>query len=259
MSLSSTHLLAEEPSRAEFAEIRDRIDRRLSQLLPEVANGESLAQAMRTSVLSSGKRVRPTLLILAGQGLGSESPALLDLGCAVEMVHTASLILDDMPCMDNASLRRGQPTTHRQFGEDVAMLAAVALLSRAFGLIATIEALPPDQRTQLVVRLSECVGMQGLAKGQYLDLHEGVQPRSVDAVMASNDLKTGVLFETAIAMAAIVAAAPGPVAEGPLGAEEAQRRLAEHLWKTERCLTEVYGNERLINLYVQKLFARLRP
>lgn len=188
--------------------IREDIEQRLAQLLPETGPEQDLiAYAMRESTLAPGKRIRPVLLVLAARELGCASPALLDLGCAVEMVHAASLVLDDMPCMDDAKLRRGRPTLHLVVGEDVAILAAIALLSRAFGLVARLPDIDAGVCARLVGQLADAVGMHGLAKGQLQDLRDGSAPRSAQAISATNDLKTGVLFGATLEMAAIVAQA----------------------------------------------------
>jgi geranylgeranyl diphosphate synthase type II len=162
-----------------------------------------LTLAMRAGALGAGKRMRPLLLMLVARDLGCDSPALADIACAVEMVHAASLILDDMPCMDNAVLRRGKPTVHVQYGEDVAILAAVGLLSRAFGILASVPEIPAAIRARLVAKLSETIGDQGLVKGQFLDLRGG--QRSAADIAVTNELKTGVLLGVAVDMAAIIA------------------------------------------------------
>ncbi|MBI6669654.1 geranylgeranyl pyrophosphate synthase [Pseudomonas syringae] len=188
-----------------LSRIRASIETRLDELLPESGNERDLvALAMRESTLAPGKRMRPILLMLAAEGLGHEGTWSLDLGCAVELIHAASLVLDDMPCMDNASLRRGRPTVHLKFGEDVAILTAVALLSRAFGVIASISDLSPAIKTQLVELASNAVGMQGLVRGQYQDLREGQQSRSPKEIAMTNTLKTGVLFSAIVDMAWLI-------------------------------------------------------
>jgi geranylgeranyl diphosphate synthase type II len=174
------------------------------------AEADLLTAAMRAGTLSAGKRLRPLLLMLVARDLGCVSPALVDVACAVEMVHAASLILDDMPCMDNAMLRRGKPTIHVQFGEDVAILAAIALLSRAFGILSSSQEIPASVRARLVTRLSETIGTQGLVKGQFLDLRGGA--RSPEEIAATNELKTGVLLGVSVDMAAIIAQADDEVA-----------------------------------------------
>ena len=128
-------------SHSDAASLLNDIEQRLDQLLPVESERDLVGAAMREGALAPGKRIRPLLLLLAARDLCcSATPAgLLDLACAVETVHAASLILDDMPCMDDAQLRRGRPTIHCQYGEHVAILAAVALLGKAFGVVATAE------------------------------------------------------------------------------------------------------------------------
>nr|WP_235155763.1 polyprenyl synthetase family protein [Pseudomonas viridiflava] len=189
----------------QLADMRERIEKRLDELLPQEGNERDLvALAMREGTLAPGKRVRPMLLILAAEGLGHSEEASLDLGCAVEMIHAASLVLDDMPCMDNAQLRRGRPTVHLKFGQDVAILAAIALLSRAFGVVAAIKDVPPANRTRIVEILADTVGMQGLVRGQYQDLRDGQHSRCAEEIALTNRLKTGVLFGAIMDMAWLI-------------------------------------------------------
>ena len=202
-----------DPWMTELATIRHEFETRMAELLPDSAGGsDALAAAMRAGTLSAGKRMRPLLLMLVARDLGCASPALVDIACAVEMVHAASLILDDMPCMDNAMLRRGQPTIHVQYGEDVAVLASVALLSRAFGVLATAPDVPPAVRARLVAKLAETVGSAGLVRGQFEDLRAGAQ-RSEQDIATTNELKTGVLLGVSVDMAAILAETDDCVAQ----------------------------------------------
>jgi geranylgeranyl diphosphate synthase type II len=188
----------------ELALLRRQLEERIGHHLAQSADqADLLTQAMRAGALGAGKRMRPLLLMLVARDLGCESRALADVACAVEMVHAASLILDDMPCMDNAMLRRGRPTIHVQFGEDVAILAAIGLLSRAFGIVASAREIPAAIRARLVARLSETIGDQGLVKGQFLDLR-GSRHTPAD-IAVTNELKTGVLLGVAVDMAAIIA------------------------------------------------------
>jgi geranylgeranyl diphosphate synthase type II len=189
-------------------QLEERIARHLMQS-PEQA--DLLTLAMRAGALGAGKRMRPLLLMLVARDLGCDSTALVDVACAVEMVHAASLILDDMPCMDNAMLRRGEPTIHVRFGEDVAILAAIGLLSRAFGILAAAQEIPAAIRARLVVKLSETVGDQGLVKGQFLDLRG--ERRTAAEIAVTNELKTGVLLGVAVDMAAIIAESDDCVAQ----------------------------------------------
>ncbi|TDV62614.1 polyprenyl synthetase family protein [Pseudomonas sp. LP_7_YM] len=193
-------------------QVRACIEKRLDELLPESGNERDLvALAMRESTLAPGKRMRPILLMLTAEGLGHDGTWGLDLGCAVEMIHAASLVLDDMPCMDNASLRRGRPTVHLKFGEDIAILTAIALLSRAFGVIAAISDLAPTIRTQLVEVAANAVGMRGLVRGQFQDLRDGQQSRRPEEIAVTNNLKTGVLFGAIVDMAWLISSAEDSV------------------------------------------------
>jgi geranylgeranyl diphosphate synthase type II len=205
--------LRSDPWQAELAAIRLEFEERMAQLLPDSGNGSDLlAAAMRNGTLGAGKRMRPLLLMLVAHDLGCASPALVDIACAVEMVHAASLILDDLPCMDDAMLRRGQPTIHVQFGEDIAILSSVALLSRAFGVLATAPGVPPAVRARLVAKLAETVGSAGLVRGQFEDLRAGAQ-RSEQDIATTNELKTGVLLGVSVDMAAILAETDDCVAQ----------------------------------------------
>ncbi|MBZ5485999.1 polyprenyl synthetase family protein [Halomonas aquamarina] len=214
--------------------LRDTLQARLSQLLPEGSERDLVSAAMRAGTLAPGKRIRPLLLLLVAQDLGgsAEQPGLVDLACAVEMVHAASLILDDIPCMDDAALRRGQPTIHRQFGESVAILAAVALLSRAFGVVAEAQGLTDSCKTQASAELSRASGLEGLVQGQFRDLSEGAHARSADAILSTNTLKTATLFEATLQMAALAAGAPHEVRH-PL------RRFAEDLGQAFQLLDDL--------------------
>ncbi|PVZ20045.1 MULTISPECIES: polyprenyl synthetase family protein [unclassified Pseudomonas] len=188
---------------SELLAIREAVQTRLDQLLPAGGERDLVTAASREGALAPGKRIRPVLLMLIARDLGCDNPAVLDLACAVEMVHAASLALDDLPCMDNASLRRGRPTLHRQFGEDVAILAAIGLLSRAFGVIAAAPGLSDSARVEAVAQLSATVGLQGLVQGQFQDLRGGAAARGEDAIARTNELKTGVLFSATLQLAAI--------------------------------------------------------
>jgi geranylgeranyl diphosphate synthase type II len=188
------------------------VDRRLHQLLPGPAEPpELLHQAMAYSLLARGKRLRPILALAVSQHLGERDRLALDPGCAIEMVHAASLIMDDLPAMDDAELRRGQPTAHRRFGVDVALLASVALLNRAFGVVAASEGLSADARIQIVDVLADAVGSRGLVGGQVLDLRARAADMPRGELEQLNGMKTGALFVAAAAIGGIVAGAPDAV------------------------------------------------
>ena len=165
-----------------------------------------LAEAMRYSLLAGGKRVRPMLVLEFCRVAGGDVNAALPVACAIEMLHTYSLIHDDLPCMDDDELRRGRPTNHVVFGECTATLAGDALQAEAFGTILRCE-LPVERRVRCAMHLANAVGLDGMCGGQYLDmLAEGKQldPQGLDEI---NSRKTGALLTAACLMG--VAAAGG--------------------------------------------------
>ena len=189
----------------ELGLLKASFEERLRQVLGEADPADLLHMAMREAALGAGKRMRPLLMMLLARDLGCPPAGMLDAACAVEMVHAASLILDDMPCMDDAMLRRGRPTIHVRFGDDVAILAAISLLSRAFGVVSSAPGVPADARTRMSGTLANAIGTKGLAMGQYQDLRSGRGPRSTDDIAVTNELKTGMLFDVAVNMAAVIA------------------------------------------------------
>lgn len=157
----------------------------------------ALGTAMADAVLARGKRFRAMLMLLAAEATGGVSEALVDAACAVEMVHTSSLIFDDLPCMDDAHMRRGRDALHVAHGESRAILAGIALITEANRVLARARGANPATRARLVAILSEALGPDGLCAGQELDLHA----EKTDAgVLREQDLKTGVLFTASLAM-----------------------------------------------------------
>ncbi|CAE6155399.1 unnamed protein product [Arabidopsis arenosa] len=130
-------------------------------------------EAMRYSLLAGGKRVRPVLCIAACELVGGDESTAMPAACAVEMIHTMSLIHDDLPCMDNDDLRRGKPTNHKVFGEDVAVLAGDALLSFAFehlALATSSDVVSPVRVVRAIGELAKAIGTEGLVAGQVVDI-----------------------------------------------------------------------------------------
>lgn len=208
---------------ADFVALRAIIAARLQALLPGVEQPpQRLHGAMRHALVGPGKRLRPLLTLLAARRFGGDEAAALEAGCAVEMVHAASLVLDDLPCMDDAELRRGKPATHRAFGEDTAILAAIALLNQAYGVMATLPGVPEAQRLRLVTLLVQAVGPLGLTGGQEHDLHDRCTHVATDEVDALNHQKTGVLFMAALEAGAVIGGAPET-------GVAAMRRFGRHL------------------------------
>ena len=190
-----------------LARLTAAVETRLSDLLPRAAEGSRVPQAMRAALLSPGKRLRPLLTLLTAWRLGADEHAALDAACAVEMVHAASLIFDDLPCMDDAAERRGLPATHIAYGEEIATLAAIGLLNQAYAVIAQAEGVSAIAKVEMIRVLTTAVGVDGLVAGQERDLQSGGSGPSVDEVDALNHQKTGALFLAAVRLGALVAGA----------------------------------------------------
>ncbi|CAL5187990.1 unnamed protein product [Lathyrus oleraceus] len=163
-------------------------------------------EAMRYSLLAGGKRVRPILCIAACELVGGTAETSISSACAVEMIHTMSLIHDDLPCMDNDDLRRGKPTSHKVYGEDVAVLAGDALLSLAFEHVAvSTEGVPPEKVVRAIAELAKSVGKEGLVAGQIVDLEsEGLSNVDLETLEFIHLRKTAALLEASVVMGAIV-------------------------------------------------------
>ena len=207
MTLSSANIHTLEDSR-DLTAIQSLIEARLADVVPSNKTWPvRLHEAQRHALLSPGKRFRPLLCVLIAQGATQDVElrnAAIDVGCVAEMVHAASLILDDLPCMDDAALRRNRPTTHIAFDESTAILSATALLNRAFGILSRLHNIDPAIRIALVDLLSYSVGSTGLIAGQMADLENNDNGTSLEDVERLNRLKTGALFEFAIYSAAIL-------------------------------------------------------
>lgn len=189
------------------------VDAELARLLASAPPGRA-TDAMRYALLSPGKRVRPVLTLLATEALRGPLPRVLPLACAVEMVHAASLILDDLPCQDGASLRRGKPTTHVAFGEAVAILAAMGLTTEAFAVVAGAAAsLGARRSAEIAIVLGAAVGPSGLVAGQDADLASVGTPVDLDRLEFIHSRKTGALFMASVEIAAIACAASAAVRE----------------------------------------------
>ena len=164
-----------------------------------------LLDAERYSLFAGGKRIRPTLTLEFCRLFGGEEAAALPFACAVEMVHTYSLIHDDLPCMDNDDLRRGKPTNHKVFGEGVAVLAGDALLTGAFEAAATNTAAGAETSAMAVAYLAGCAGRYGMIGGQIMDIEGEKRKLSQDEVFRLQSLKTGALISAASVMGALAA------------------------------------------------------
>ena len=191
-----------------FMNLRARVEARLAELVPPGAPGDALQDSMRHSLLAPAKRVRAVLMMIAARELGGREDSALDLACSLEMLHAASLILDDLPAMDDAETRRGLPANHRVFGEATAILAAIGLMNRAYGVAASASGLSPEQRLDAVKVLEWSVGTDGLVRGQNDDLADGRADMTHAELERMYARKTGALFAAAAECGAIVAKNP---------------------------------------------------
>lgn len=197
-----------------FGELRARVETRLAELVPAESASDRLQGAIRHSLLAPAKRVRAVLTLISARELGGREDDALDFACSIEMIHAASLILDDLPAMDNAEIRRGLPANHRVFGEATAILASICLLNRAYGVAAAAVALSMEERVTAVEVLHWAVGLDGLARGQQEDLDDARAGIGEGALERMYALKTGALFAAAAECGAI--AARQPSSRGPM-------------------------------------------
>jgi geranylgeranyl diphosphate synthase, type II len=191
-----------------FSSRRNLIDGHLAHLAAGVAAPVPLRAVLQRAMSSAGKRVRGILVIAAGEASGCKPERLLPAAAAIEMIHTSSLILDDLPAMDDAQLRRGEPALHREFGEDLAVLAAVALLNHAYGLVGEAHSDLSPRRwpmQQVLQRLVDAVGWDGTIAGEAVDLHSEGSTLDFDTLEFIHSRKTGALFVAAAAVGGMLA------------------------------------------------------
>ncbi len=198
-----------------LARARDQVERRLAGLLePPTAAPPRLVEALRYAVLGPGKRLRPALVVASGEAVAEAPPRpetqvaapLLDAACSVEMIHTFSLIHDDLPALDDDMLRRGRPTLHVRFDEATAILAGDALLNLAYDVLARSDA-PAGRRLAAVSTLCRAVGLEGMISGQVLDLRSTADSSGAEALHGMHALKTGALFAACCEVGGIMAGA----------------------------------------------------
>ena len=193
--------------------IADLVTDRLEALLaPPDPDSQVIYEAMRYSVMAGGKRFRPALVILTSRLLGADDAGALPAACAIEMVHTYSLVHDDLPAMDDDDLRRGRPTNHKVFGDAMAILAGDALLTEAFAVLAGAGH-SDSQIVRLVRELASAAGAVGMVGGQVADLDAERNPDSAVAVELIHQRKTARMIQAAVNMGAIVGGAHGLKAE----------------------------------------------
>ena len=209
MPVETVDRLAEE-LRAEGAKVRADVDHFFAKLLaPTGDSRERLYEAMRHAAIGGGKRLRPLLTIAASRLFAIDPERALRVGCAIEAIHVYSLIHDDLPCMDNADLRRGKPTVHKAFGEAEAVLAGDSLHALAFDVLAHPSTTDdPFVRNELVLELARAAGPSGMAGGQMMDLVAEGQQLDLAAITRLQQLKTGALIEYSVEAACIMAKLP---------------------------------------------------
>jgi geranylgeranyl pyrophosphate synthase len=192
-----------------LAQARALVDDHLDLLLPaESVSPTKLHAAIRWSVFAGGKRFRPALLLAIGETFGAASESLMATACALEMIHTYSLVHDDLPSMDNDDLRRGRPTCHVRFGEATAILAGDALLTMAFKTIAEDDKLTAAKRVRLISEIARAAGTpEGMVAGQAYDLEAEARPVAAAELETIHRLKTGALITAAARCGAIIAEA----------------------------------------------------
>jgi geranylgeranyl diphosphate synthase type II len=178
---------------------QELVERRLAELLAQETQAPpTLIEAMRYSLLAPGKRLRPALVFMASQAAGGTDEQAWPAACAVEMIHTYSLIHDDLPAMDDDDLRRGMPTCHKKFGDALAILAGDALLTMAFQVLA--QHCPPRTAAASCLALAQGSGAAGMVGGQVDDLawETGDKPRTLEALEHIHACKTGALFRACL-------------------------------------------------------------
>jgi geranylgeranyl diphosphate synthase, type II len=192
-----------------IAESRKLVDSYLERLLPAEDEEPSIIhKAMRYSVFAGGKRVRPILVLASGESLKGDSDILLHLGAAIEMMHTYSLIHDDLPALDNDDLRRGRPTCHKVFGDAMAILAGDSLLTRCYQVLADLPRLSDSTRVQIIREIAAATGtVNGMIGGQVVDLESEGKPVSAQVLEYIHHSKTGALLAACVRCGAIAAGA----------------------------------------------------
>ena len=183
-------------------ELRELVDAHLAELHFSTAPATAgLDEAMRYSLLAGGKRIRPVLALATARSLGADAERLLPAASAIELIHTYSLIHDDLPAMDDDDLRRGRPTSHKQFGEDVAILAGDGLFAEAVRLFATQPG-PPERVLAALAELAGATGAEGMVGGQYVDVSSS--DLDADGLRSLHAMKTGKLIAASVGVVLVL-------------------------------------------------------
>jgi geranylgeranyl diphosphate synthase type II len=186
-----------------------QVDAALERWVPaETVEPETIHRAMRYSLFAGGKRIRPVLAMAAGDVVQLEAPGIVDAAVTLEMIHTYSLIHDDLPALDNDDLRRGHPTNHKVFGEAMAILAGDSLLTLAFQVLGSLPHADAERRSKLVVELASASGtVRGMIGGQVHDIEGEGQSPNAALLEKIHRAKTGALLRASVRMGAIYAGA----------------------------------------------------
>ena len=222
-------------------EYKRKIEERMKEIVSGLNTPGNLKAAMSYSLEAGGKRLRPLLVLAVLRAYGKDPLIGLDTACAIEMIHTYSLIHDDLPCMDDDDLRRGKPTNHKVFGEATAILAGDGLLTLAFGVIANMEKnrLSPATALELVAELSKAAGAEGMVGGQVADIEGEQQNLRLAELEYIHVHKTGKLLSYSILAGAILAGAN----------EEERKHLREYAYhlglafQIQDDILDIEGNE----------------
>lgn len=189
-----------------LSKIESYIEKYLDELKKNQVD-DNLFESMKYSLTSKGKRIRPIIMMAFYELCGGKSPEILKFALAIEMVHTYSLIHDDLPAMDNDTMRRGKPCNHVKFGEDIALLAGDALLTNAFELISSVNEseIESSKIVKAIGILSQRAGAFGMVSGQAMDLQQDISKISKDDILKIYNLKTANLISASAEMGAVAA------------------------------------------------------
>jgi geranylgeranyl diphosphate synthase type II len=190
--------------------LREEVEQYLEGLrFSQAALTAGLEQAMRYSLLASGKRIRPVLALATAHAVGLSREQAMPLAASLELIHTYSLIHDDLPAMDDDALRRGRPTCHVAFGEDVAILAGDGLYAEAFHHLLAMGTATPERVLEAAAELASATGVNGMVGGQYVDVR-GSAPKGPDGLRRLHELKTGRLIGASVVCVLSLAGLRGP-------------------------------------------------
>jgi geranylgeranyl diphosphate synthase type II len=204
-------MMSESAFEAYLQDRRALVDASLDLLLPKTDHPpRTLSEAMRYSVFAGGKRIRPILCLAATDAVGGNLEEVMPVACALECIHTYSLIHVDLPAMDNDDLRRGRPTSHKVYGEDLAILAGDALLTEAFAILAGVGSRPgthPERLLAVIASVARAAGVLGMVGGQVLDVQSEGKPVEAELLYSMHARKTGAMIEVSATAGALLSGA----------------------------------------------------